>query len=107
MLRRLAASFLLCGLLACGASAVFAQLRTVPQDAVRGTMRHIQDTIVEIDGERAQLSAGAQIRGVSNTIVLPTALPPDSLVKYQRNEAGQVHRVWILTPQEAAQPDKR
>jgi hypothetical protein len=37
-------------------------------------------------------------------IVLPTALPPDSLVKYQLNEAGQVHRVWILTPQEAAQP---
>jgi hypothetical protein len=40
-------------------------------------------------------------------IVLPTALPPDSLVKYQRNEARQVHRVWILTPEEAAQPDKR
>ena len=57
--------------------------------------------------ERAQLSAGAQIRGVSNTIVLPTALPPESLVKYQRNEARQVHRVWILTPEEAAQPDKR
>jgi hypothetical protein len=105
-LRRLAASLFLC-LLACGGSAVHAQLRTIPQDAVRGTMRHIQDTIVEIDGERAQLSAGAQIRGLSNTIVLPTALPPDSLVKYQRNEARQVHRVWILTPEEAAQPDKR
>jgi hypothetical protein len=70
-------------------------------------MRHVQDMIVEIDGERALLSAGAQIRGASNTIVVPTALPPDSLVKYQRNQAGQVHRVWILTPQEAAQPDKR
>ena len=107
MLRGLAVSFLVYSLLAGGASAVLAQLRTIPQDALRGTMRHIQDTIVEIDGERAQLSAGAQIRGVSNTIVLPTALPPESLVKYQRNEAGQVHRVWILTPQEAAQPDKR
>jgi hypothetical protein len=105
-LRRLAAPLFLC-LLACSASAVFAQLRTIPQDAVRGTMRHVHDTIVEIDGERAQLSAGAQIRGLSNTIVLPTALPPDSVVKYQRNEARQVHRVWILTPQEAAQPDKR
>jgi hypothetical protein len=105
-LRRLAASLFLC-LLACGASAAYAQLRTIPQDALRGTMRHVQDTIIEIDGERAQLSAGAQIRGVSNTIVLPTALPPGSLVKYQRNEARQVHRVWILTPEEAAQPDKR
>jgi hypothetical protein len=105
-LRRLAASCVLGGLLACSAGTVFAQLRTIPEDAVRGTMRHVQNTIIEIDGQRALLSAGAQIRGVSNTIVLPTALPPDSLVKYQRDQAGQVHRVWILTPQEAAQPDK-
>ena len=89
----------------CAAAA--AQLRSIPQDAQRGTMRHLYDTLIEIDGERAQLSQGAQIRGVSNTIVLPAALPPDSLVKYQLNEARQVHRVWILTPHEAAQPDKR
>jgi hypothetical protein len=89
----------------CAAAA--AQLRTIPQDAKRGTMRHLQETIVEIDGERARLSHGAQIRGQSNTIVVPTALPPDSVVKYQLDEAGHVHRVWILTPQEAAQPDKR
>jgi len=87
----------------CAAAA--AQLRTIPQDAVRGTMRHLYDTLIEIDGERAQLSQGAQIRGTSNTIVLPVALPPDSVVKYQLNTSRQVHRVWILTPEEAAQPD--
>ena len=81
-----------------------AQLRTIPADAKLGTMRHLQDTIVEIDGQRVRLSAGAQIRSETNMIVLPTALPPDSQVKYQLNEAGQVHWVWILTPQEAAQP---
>ena len=70
-------------------------------------MRHVQDMIVEIDGQRAALSQGAQIRGPSNTIVLPSALPPDSLVKYQLNEMGEVHRVWVLTPAEAAQPDAR
>ena len=89
------------------AAAAAQQLRTIPQDAKRGTLRHIQDMLVEIDGERAQLSQGAQIRGTSNTIVVPTALPPGSLVKYQLNEARQVHRVWILTPQEAEQPDRR
>ena len=89
------------------AAAAAQQLRTIPPDAQRGKMRHIQDTLIEIDGERAQLSQGAQIRGTSNTIVLPTMLPPDSLVKYQLNTARQVHRVWILTPQEAAQPDAR
>jgi hypothetical protein len=91
-------------LLALLCTAAAAQLRTIPDDAKIGTMRHLRDTIVEIDGQRARLSAGAQIRSDTNMIVLPTALPPDSLVKYQLNEAGQVHRVWILTPQEAAQP---
>jgi hypothetical protein len=91
-------------LLALLCAAAAAQLRTIPADAKLGTMRHLRDTIVEIDGQRARLSAGAQIRSDTNMIVLPTALPPDSLVKYQLNEAGQVHRVWILTPQEAAQP---
>lgn len=89
------------------AAAAAQQLRTIPPDAQRGTMRHIRETLIEIDGERAQLSAGAQIRGPSNSIVLPAALPPGSLVKYQLNQARQVHRVWILTPQEAEQPDKR
>jgi hypothetical protein len=70
-------------------------------------MSHLQDTIVDLDGQRVLLSQGAQIRGESNTIVVPTALPPGSLVKYQLDTAGHVHRVWILTPQEAAQPDPR
>jgi hypothetical protein len=82
------------------------QLRTIPADAKRGSMSHVNDTIVQIDGKPARLSHGAQIRGQMNTIVLPTALPPKSLVKYQFDQAGHVHRVWILTPQEAASKDK-
>jgi hypothetical protein len=89
------------------AAAAAQQLRTIPPEAKRGSMRHVQDMIVEIDGQRAALSQGAQIRGTSNTIVLPSALPPDSLVKYQLNGLGEVHRVWVLTPTEAAQPDAR
>jgi hypothetical protein len=97
----LAALLILC----CAGAA--AQLRSIPQDAKRGTMRHLQDTIVEIDGKQARLSHGAQIRGQSNTIIVPTALPPDSVVKYQLDQDGYVHRVWILTLQEAAQADQR
>jgi hypothetical protein len=77
-------------------------LRAIPADAKRGVMSHVYDTIVEIDGKPARLTQGAQIRGQSNTIVLPTALPPKSLVRFQVDPAGHVHRVWILTPQEAA-----
>ncbi|HEY2338225.1 MAG TPA: hypothetical protein VGI18_12740 [Burkholderiales bacterium] len=98
------ASLLLALLFSLLCAPAWAQLRTIPADAKLGTMRHLRDTIVEIDGQRARLSAGAQIRSEANMIVLPTALPPGSLVKYQRDEAGQVHRVWILTPEEAAQP---
>ncbi len=86
------------------AAAAAQQLRTIPADAKRGSMRHVQSMTVEIDGARARLAPGAQIRGPMNTIVLPTALPPDSVVKYQLDSAGQVKQVWILTPQEAAQP---
>jgi hypothetical protein len=102
---RTVTGLLLALLLSLWCAAAGAQLRTIPADAKRATMSHIVGMVVEIDGQRARLSAGAQIRSENNTIVLPTALPPGSLVKYQRDEAGHVHRVWILTPQEAAQPD--
>jgi len=100
-------SFLGTLLFALCAAAAAQQLRTIPPDAKRGSMRHVQDMVVEIDGQRVYLSPGAQIRSPSNTIVLPTALPPDSPVKYQVDDAGKVHRVWILTPREAALPDAR
>jgi hypothetical protein len=93
-------------LLAVFAALAFAQLRTIPDDAKRGTMRHVQETIVEIDGQQQRLSAGAQIRSASNMILVPTAVPPGSLVKYRLDQEGLVRQVWLLTPEEAAQADK-
>ena len=89
------------------AASAWAQLRTVPPDAVRGTMSHVQDMVVEIDGQREPLAPGAQIRDPSNLVVPPSAVPRGSLVKYRRDGDGRVREVWILTPQEAAQPDPR
>ena|SRR5438067_701112 len=85
------------------ASAAAAQIRPIPADAQRGEMRHVEGGIVELDGRRAQLASGAQIRDESNRIIVPTALPPGSLVKYRLDAAGQVREVWILSPQEAAE----
>jgi hypothetical protein len=93
-------------LLAVFTALAFAQLRTIPDDAKRGVMRHVQETVVEIDGKPQQLSAGAQIRSASNTILVPTAVPPSSLVKYRLDQEGLVRQVWLLTPQEAAAADK-
>jgi hypothetical protein len=62
---------------------------------------------VEIDGKAMRLSPGAQIRDAGNMIVLPTAVPAGAKVKYQLDPQNLVNRVWILSPQEVAQPDPR
>ena len=95
--------------LTCATSAVLAQpiLRTIPDDAKRGVMSPVQGMSVEIDGKRMELAAGAQIRDSRNMILVPTALPRDAKVKYQLNPDGKVRRAWILSPQEAAQPDPK
>ena len=84
-------------------AAAHAQLRTIPEAAKRGEIRHLQDMVVEISGKRQRLAPGAQIRDAANRIVMPAALPPGAPVKYVVDAAGLVRRVWILTPQEAAQ----
>jgi len=85
------------------AVAAFAQLRTIPADAKRAKMSHVQERIVELDGKREMLAPGVQIRDAMNRIMVPNALPANSLVKYRRDASGTVHEVWILTPTEAAQ----
>jgi hypothetical protein len=92
-------------LLGC-AGAAYGQLRTIPEDAKRGVMRHVHGMVVEIDGAPQRLAAGAQIRSASNMIVVPNAIPPGTLVKYRLDGQGMVRQVWFLTPQEAAQTDK-
>jgi hypothetical protein len=83
-----------------------AQLRAIPDAAKRGEMRHVQAMIVAIDGAAQQLSPGAQIRDAANRIIVPSAVPEGSLVKYLLDNAGLIHRVWILSPEEAAARDK-
>ena len=89
------------------AGAAQAQLRTIPADAKRATMSHVEGMTIEIDGKRVQLAAGARIRDGRNMIVLPASLPAGVQVKYMPDMQGQVWRIWILSPQEAAQPDAK
>jgi hypothetical protein len=97
-------AFLICALIV--PAAVIAQVRQIPDSAKRGHIVHIRESIVEIDGTRMQLSAGAQIRSRDNLFIVPMSLPSGALVKYTVDGMGQVHRVWVLTDQEAAAPDK-
>jgi hypothetical protein len=84
-----------------------AQFRTITPEAKRGVMSHVQEMAVELDGKKAQLAPGAQIRDGRNMTIVPTAMPPGAVVKYLLDGLGQVTRVWILSPQEAAQPDPK
>ncbi len=100
-MKRFVAALLLFGC----AAAAHGQLRAIPEDAKRGVMRHVQEMIVEIDGAQQRLAPGAQIRDESNLLVVPSAVPPGTPVKYKLDGEGLVRQVWILTPQEAAQTD--
>ncbi len=93
--------------LAAATGAALAQLRSIPGDAKRATLSHVVGMSVEIDGKRMQLAAGAQIRDGRNMIVVPAAVPRDVVVKYLLDTQGLVGRVWILSPQEIAQPDPK
>ncbi|HEY8068954.1 MAG TPA: hypothetical protein VIF38_08670 [Burkholderiales bacterium] len=84
-----------------------AQFRTITPEAKRGVMSHVQVMTVLLDGTQVQLAPGAQIRDDRNMLIIPTAMPPGVLVKYLLDGQGQVTRVWILSPQEAAQPDPK
>ena len=101
---KLTRAIVLCLLAALPPSAL-AQLRTIPADALRGEIRHVQGMLVEINGERVLLAPGAQIRDASNRGIVPSAVPPGAPVRYLLDAQGNPFRIWLLSPAEAAQPD--
>jgi hypothetical protein len=96
MKRSLAAALILCL-----AGLAHAQLRTLPAQAKLGKITHLQEMIVQIDGKRARLSRGAQVRDAHNRILVPAAIPAGSLIRYTLNAQGEVSAVWILSAREA------
>src|SRR5215470_6871069 len=90
--------------LLCIVSAVaHAQARNIPEQAKDGQISHLQDMMVSINGVAVRLAPGVQIRDRDNRLIVPTAVPPGSPVKYVVDQDGFVRQVWILTPEEANQ----
>nr|PZN05005.1 MAG: hypothetical protein DIU74_02725 [Pseudomonadota bacterium] len=106
-MRRLSLALLTAACLAAGPG--WAQLRTIPEDAKRAEFTFVRQNIVLLDDKQYLLSPGALIRDTNNIIVLPTMVPAKSPVKYQLDLYGMVHRVWLLSPEEAkrSEPDKK
>jgi len=83
------------------AAGAHAQLRTIPEQAKDGQMSRLQDMIVSSDGVAVRFAPGMRIRDQENRMVVPTAVPAGTQVKYLLDEQGQVRQVWIPTPEEA------
>lgn len=97
--------FLLAFLLAATAYSVAAYERPFPAHAKRGTMTPAIYPAIIIDDKERMLSPGAQIFNAENTIEMPVALRGSKIaVNFTENNQGQIHRIWMLSPQEAAKP---
>jgi hypothetical protein len=60
---------------------------------------------VTVDGKLMQLAAGAQIRDQQNLVIVPVSIPSEGAwADFVLDGAGQIVRVWLLTPGEFAQP---
>ena len=84
--------------------AIAALPRPIPDGAVKATAGFSQPGVVRVKDLALRLSPGAQIRDIHNRIVLPSHIGGEYIVRMLVDRNGQVHRVWILTPEEAAAP---
>jgi hypothetical protein len=81
--------------------------RVLPTEARAGQMLPPQQGAVVIDGMPLRLSPAAQIRSAQNMVVTPAMITHVTMVRYTLDFTGAVHRVWILSPAEAAQLTSR
>ena len=84
------------------AGTAMAQLRSIPEDAERAEIRHVEQNIIELNGKQERLAPGAQIRDQANRVIVPATVQAGVLVRYLRDASGAVSQIWILTPEEAA-----
>jgi hypothetical protein len=76
--------------------------RQFPAQALRGDLTVLQPPEVKLNDTAARLSPGARIRGANNMLQMSGALVGQKLrVHYTLDGSGNVHDVWVLTPEEA------
>ncbi|TFH06942.1 MAG: hypothetical protein E4H07_09750 [Nitrosomonadales bacterium] len=77
-----------------------------PSNSKLGELTAINYPKIEINGDTLQLGAGGQIRGTNNLIILPALLTEFGPILYWIGPTGDVQRIWLLTPEEAAQAEE-
>lgn len=76
--------------------------RAISPLARLGLMQPPVDNTVVINDKLLMLAPAAQIRDTNNLIVLPAYVQRSVQVRFLVDASGAVFRVWMLTPEEAA-----
>jgi hypothetical protein len=86
-------------------SALAQLARSIPAEAVRGTVTHLTELRLAVNGVPTQLSASVRIWNADNLFIVPTAIPPGSVVRYSLDANRQIDRIWVLTRAEIERAD--
>ncbi|MBI3713619.1 MAG: hypothetical protein HY253_11765 [Burkholderiales bacterium] len=79
--------------------------RSFPEGIKRGKLSTTALADLVIDGKLLHSSVALRIFDEENRIVMPASLyVKNAPVNYLLNEMGEVHRVWMLTEEEARRP---
>ena len=76
--------------------------RSFPPGVKPAELRDITYPNVRIDDKTYHLAPGARIYDANNRMVLPNAAPKTGKVLFQLDTQGNLLKLWILTPEEAA-----
>lgn len=87
----------------------YAQFRTLPAAAKRATVgaQPRVQPYVELGGKVVRLAPGGVIYDQNNRTIVHGALPAGADVAFTTDMHGDIARIYILTPQEQAQLDRR
>ncbi|HUL41838.1 MAG TPA: hypothetical protein VLV32_08030 [Burkholderiales bacterium] len=80
--------------------------RLLPQNGVLGELTASSYPYVIIGDKKLHLAPGSLIFDQNNRIILPNYLPRKATVLYSVDSNGDLHEMWILTPEEVANLNK-
>lgn len=106
MIKKAQAAFLLTVLLLSWPDFAFSQqTRKFPPNSQLGSLTAVAFPHFTINGQQMTMGAGGQIRGIDNMIILPSTANYIGLIRFQLDTMGNLHRVWILTPDEVKEAE--
>jgi hypothetical protein len=79
--------------------------RPLPGTAIAAVMDPPVQGYARFGAKTLHLAPGLQIRDAQNRIVMSGTVQQPVAVRYQLDMNGDVRRIWILTPAEAARSD--